>query len=82
MAYTPLTGRYRRVNVEFLRETAARGDVISDFYAAMLRHNRYEASLADVGSVAVERGGNVVSPTTGRDEILYARRKGWIVDEK
>jgi hypothetical protein len=42
----------------------------------------YEAYLADVGSVAVERGGNVVSPTTGRDEILYARRKGWIVDEK
>jgi hypothetical protein len=48
----------------------------------MLRHGSYEAYLADVGTLAVELPGKKVNPITGRMEILYARRNGWIVDAK
>ena len=81
MAHTRLTGRYSRRNETFLQEKAARGNEVSDFYRAMLQHNTYEAYLADVGQRLVDRPGMVVSPTSGRDEILYARRHGWIVDQ-
>lgn len=82
MTFTELSGPYVRRNESFLKQKSERRHETSVFYAAMLRHNRYEAYLADVGMVSVERPGRVVSPTTGRDEILYARRHGWIVDGK
>jgi hypothetical protein len=79
---THISGRYVRSNIEFLERQAKRNDPRCVFYAAMLRHNTYEAYLADVGQVAVEIPNKVVNPITGRMEILYARRNGWIADVK
>jgi len=50
------------------------------FYTAMLSTDDYEAYEAAVGDIAVEIPGLAMSPITGRDEILYARRRGWIKD--
>ena len=77
---THIEGPYRRNNVDFLERQAERNDPRKVFYRAMLRHGTYEAYLADVGQVAVEIPGKKVNPITGRMEILYARRNGWIVD--
>jgi hypothetical protein len=46
----------------------------------MLQHGTYEAYLADVGETLVDRPGKVMTPTSGRAEILYARRNRWVVD--
>lgn len=81
MAHTQISGRYKRTNETFLQEKAARGNEVADFYRAMLQHNTYEAYLAEVGQRLVDRPGMVMSPTSGRDEILYARRNRWIVDQ-
>jgi hypothetical protein len=71
---TNLTGRYRVLNEAFLREKANRTfDPRHRFYEAMLSNETYEAYLAAVGD---NRG-----PFSGRGEILYARRCGWIADD-
>ena len=77
---THIRGPYHRNNVDFLEKQAERDDPRNVFYRAMLRHGTYEAYLADVGRVAVEVPDKQVNPITGRMEILYARRNGWIVD--
>jgi hypothetical protein len=71
---TNLTGRYRLLNGAFLRERADRTfDPRHRFYQAMLSSETYEAYLAAVGD---NRG-----PFSGRGEILYARRNGWIAND-
>ena len=78
---TNLSGRYRLVKQAFLRQKAAAvEDPTHGFYEAMLRHDTYEAYLADVGRVTVEKPGFKAGPVNGRDEILYCRRNGRIVD--
>jgi len=77
---THLSGRYRIVNEAFLREKANRDDPRKVFYIAMLANSSYGAYLAAVGSQAVEVNGYKQNPISGRMEILYARRKGWIRD--
>ena len=71
---TNISGRYRVVNEAFLRHE--RPDAFGHrnrFYEAMLSYVTYEAFLAAVGD---NRG-----PFSGRGEILYARRCGWIADD-
>ena len=69
-----LTGRYRVLNEASLREKAKRTfDPRHRFYQAILSNETYEAYLAAVGD---NRG-----PFSGRGEILYARRNGWIADD-
>lgn len=80
MERTDLRGRYTRHNVEFLQKQARRGDPRDPFYRAMLKHDTYEAYLADVGGVSVEIAHYKQNPVTGRGEILYARRNAWIKD--
>jgi hypothetical protein len=69
-----LTGRYRILKEASLRERARRTfDPRHLFYEAMLSNTIYENYLAAVGD---NRG-----PFSGRTEILYARRNGWIADD-
>jgi hypothetical protein len=77
---TNLRGRYRILNEAFLREKANRDDPRRPFYVAMLANRTYEAYLVDVGAKAVMVEGYKQNPITGRMEILYARRSGWIAD--
>jgi hypothetical protein len=77
---THITGRYVLVNEPFLRQQAQRADPGKVFYAAILVHNTYEGYLADVGQKTVEIPGKKVNPISGRMEILYCRRNGWIED--
>ena len=46
----------------------------------MLASGSYEAYLAAVGQKLVEVNGYKQNPISGRMEILYARRSGWIED--
>lgn len=77
---TTLTGRYERVNEAFLREKANRNDPRRIFYVAMLNCDTYEGYLAQVGQKLVEVSGFKDNPISGRREILYCRRNGWIQD--
>ncbi|HLY56432.1 MAG TPA: hypothetical protein VKS60_12800 [Stellaceae bacterium] len=77
---TLLSGRYEIVNEALFREKANRDDPRRPFYAAMLANRAYEAYLAEVGHKAVEVPGYKANPITGRMEILYCRRNGWIAD--
>jgi hypothetical protein len=78
---TELRGPYRIVREAFMREKAgADHDPTHIFYVAMLKHKTYEAYLADVGRTMIDRPGYKRGPTNGRDEILYCRRNGRIVD--
>ena len=64
----------------FLREKANRHDPRRPFYVAMLANRTYEGYLAEVGGKEVMVEGYKQNPITGRMEILYARRSGWIAD--
>ena len=75
---TDLRGRYRILNEAFLREKANRDDPRRPFYVAMLANRTYEGYLAEVGAKQVIVESYKQSPITGRMEILYARRRGWI----
>ena len=78
---TTLTGKFIRVDEAILREKAnRRQDPRHSFYEAMLNNNRYEDYEAAVGTKAVLVPSNGKSPFTGHQEILYARRSGWIAD--
>ena len=77
---TILKGRYARRNETFLQKQAERDDPSRVFYAAMLAANTYEAYFARVGSILVEVAGLKHNPISARDEILYARRNRWIMD--
>ena len=79
MERTPLRGRFVRVDEAFLREKANNHrDPRNVFYWAMLENDTYEAA---VHGIEVSTGNRQMDPTTGRQEILYARRNGWIADE-
>jgi hypothetical protein len=72
--WTNLTGRYRVLKEASLRERARPTfDPRHRFYEAMLSNETYDAYLA---AVEDNRG-----PFSGRGEILYARRDGWIADD-
>jgi hypothetical protein len=76
-----LSGPYTVVNAAFLREKASRtGDPRTIFYEAMLSATSYEAYLAKVGDICVEVESYRTGPISGRMEIAYARRRGWIAD--
>ena len=77
---TRLTGRYRLINEAFLREKANRDDPRRAFYVAMLANRTYEGYLAEVGQDQVMVEGFKANPISGRGEILYCRRNGWITD--
>jgi hypothetical protein len=79
---TNITGRYRIVNEAFLRERANREfDPRCKFYQAMLSNETYDTYLAAVADNNVRVQFWRSGPITGRGEILYARRNGWIADE-
>jgi hypothetical protein len=78
---TLLQGRYVIVDEPLLREKASRLDPRGEFYHAMLRHRTYEGYLAEVGRNLVEVPNYTDNPISGRAEILYCRRNGWIEDE-
>ena len=80
MAETELHGAYRVLNPDILREKANRNDPRRDFYRAMLLCLTYEGYLAEVGRKTVEVESYTSGPISGRMEILYARRSGWIAD--
>jgi hypothetical protein len=75
---TNLTGSYELVDLEFLRRKANANDPRSVFYREMISHSTYEGYLAAVGTTSVEIAGYKKGPITGRMEILYCRRNGWI----
>jgi hypothetical protein len=68
------------LNEAFLREKANRDDPRRPFYVAMLANQTYEGYLAEVGSNEVTVESYKAGPISGRMEILYARRSGWIAD--
>jgi hypothetical protein len=78
---TRLSGRFVRLNEAFLRQRASeRHDPRHVFYKAMLEVDTYEEyAAATVGKLA-ETGTRKVDATSGREEILYARRNKWIAD--
>jgi hypothetical protein len=78
--HVKLTGRYRVMNEAFLREKANRDDPRRPFYISMLANQTYEGYLAEVGQKEVMVKGYKQNPITGRMEILYCRRSGWIAD--
>jgi hypothetical protein len=80
MTETELRGAYRVLKADILREKANRNDPRKDFYKAMLQCRTYEAYLAEVGRKTVEVESYASGPISGRMEILYARRNGWIAD--
>jgi hypothetical protein len=76
-----LSGRYVLINVAFLKERAnRRSDPRHSFYRAMLSNSSYESYLLEVGAKSVEVETYRSGPITGRMEIMYARRNGWIED--
>jgi hypothetical protein len=77
---TDLRGRYQVLNEAFLREKSHRDDPRKPFYIAMLANRTYEGYLAEVGHKFVEVKGYKANPISGRMEILYCRRRGWIAD--
>lgn len=79
--HTKLVGLYNVLNESLLREKAhKKADPRHPFYEAMLRHRNYEAYLVEVGQTLVEIEGYKANPISGRMEILYCRRNGWIAD--
>lgn len=83
MSYrTSLSGRFRRKNIAHLSKRAEEtGDARHVFYEAMLEHDTYEKYLGQVGELKVIVPTFKAGPISGRGEILYARQRGWIVDE-
>jgi hypothetical protein len=77
---TNLRGRYQILNEALLREKSHRDDPRKPFYIAMLANRTYEGYLAAVGHKFVEVEGFKANPISGRREILYCRRNGWIAD--
>ena len=80
MTETELRGPYRVLAADILREKANRNDPRRDFYKAMLMCLTYKSYLAEVGKKTVEVESYTSGPISGRMEILYARRSGWIAD--
>jgi hypothetical protein len=77
-----LRGRFSRKNTTHLSKRAGEiHDPRHVFYKAMLEHHTYEKYLEQVGELKVDVPTFKAGPISGRDEILYARRSGWIVDE-
>jgi hypothetical protein len=77
---TDISGRYRIVNEALLREKASREDKRHIFYSAMFASQTYEEYLSKVGQEEVCVASYKSGPINGRMEILYCRRRGWIVD--
>lgn len=78
---TLISGRYNIVNQAWLREKAAqKDDPRHIFYLAMLSECTYEGYLAAVGKKEVVVESYKQGPISGRMEILYCRRRGWVVD--
>jgi hypothetical protein len=71
-----------RSNEAFLRQRASRRDDPRHvFYVAMLSNDTHEAYEATVGRMQVIIPDYKKGPISGRMEMLYARRSGWIVDD-
>ncbi len=82
MATKPLSGPFRRKNLTHLKKRAGKAsDPRHLFYKAMLEHHTYEKYLDAVGAIKVDVPTFRAGPISGRGEILYARRNGWIFDE-
>jgi hypothetical protein len=82
MPRTLLNGRFGRNNLSHLKKRERdTSDPRHVFYKAMLKHDTYEGYLKEVGDSTVEVPTFKAHPISGRGEILYARRSGWIVDE-
>jgi hypothetical protein len=81
MERTTLHGRFQRLNEALQRDKASRkSDPRCVFYEAMLKHCSYETYLVSTHGIRAFTGNRKADHTTGREEILYARRKGWITD--
>ena len=78
--HAALRGRYEILDEAFLREKSHRDDPRKTFYIAMLANRTYEGYLAEVGHKFVEVEGYKAGPISGRMEILYCRKRGWIAD--
>jgi hypothetical protein len=78
-----LTGRYTRSNEALLRQrSSCRDDPRHVFYAAMLACDTYDAYEAAVQGIQVIVPNFKKGPINGHTEMLYARRSGWIVDNR
>lgn len=78
---TNLRGAFVLINETLIREKANRkADPRHIFYKAMLETRTYEAYDAAVGGVQVSVETNKTGPISGRMEIKYARKRGWIAD--
>jgi hypothetical protein len=81
MAATTLTGPYRILNQSHLERRARKtADPRYVFYVCLLRNASYDGYLAEMGARLVDVPGFKNSPVSGRTEILYCRRSGWIED--
>lgn len=81
MERTILKGRYRILNEALLREKANQtDDERHKLYIALLGNRTYEAYRAATEHIEIYREGFKQNPITGRGEILYCRRNGWIAD--
>jgi hypothetical protein len=79
---TVLSGHFTRNNAAFLNKRAENKiDPRHIFYQAMLDHQTYERYLEHVGALKVDVPTYRAGPISGRQEILYARHRGWIVDD-
>ena len=78
---TNLKGAFVLINEALIREKANRKDDPRHiFYKAMLETRTYEAYDAAVGSIHVSVETYKTCPISGRMEIKYARKRGWIED--
>lgn len=78
---TKLKGAFVLINESFIREKANRKDDPRHiFYKAMLETSTYEAYEAAVGGIEVSVETYKTGPISGRMEIKYARKRGWIAD--
>lgn len=77
-----LSGNYIIAKPAAFKDRMAKlaGDPRQQFYKAMEKHISYSSYEAAVGKLAVSIPGMVMDPITGLDEILYARRRGWLRD--
>ena len=81
MAATTLIGPYRILNRSHLERRAKKtADPRYVFYVGLLRNASYDAYLAEMGTILIDVPGFKNSPVSGRTEILYCRRCGWIAD--
>jgi hypothetical protein len=76
----PLSGRYEKVNVTFMRERSQReDDPRKEFYKAILAYDDFASYYREVGHLDVFPPTFKTRPVNADMEIKYAVKMGWVV---